>query len=77
MGTLADSALRKKRKEAHLALDRLWQSGLMRRKEAYHLIQLYMGLPEEDAHIAKFSMERCQQVIDYCDQFFASAYHAA
>lgn len=77
MGTLADGALRKRRVEAHKALDKLWQSGLMSRKEAYRLLQLSMGLPEDEAHIAKFSMERCQQVIDLCGQFFQSAHHAA
>ena len=73
MGTLANRELRKKRKEAHRALDKLWRSGLMSRKEAYRLLQLYLGLPEEEAHIAKFSMERCAQVIEYCGKFYQSA----
>lgn len=51
MGTLADKALRKKRHDAHVALDSLWKNGVMSRKEAYRLLQLSMGLPAEDAHI--------------------------
>lgn len=35
MGTLADKALRKKRHDAHVALDSLWKNGIMSRKEAY------------------------------------------
>lgn len=77
MGTLANRELRKKRKEAHRTLDKLWQSGLMSRKEAYRLLQLHFGLPEEDAHIAKFSLERCGQVIDYCSRFYETAAHHA
>lgn len=50
MGTLADKALRKKRHDAHVALDSLWKNGVMSRKEAYRLLQLSMGLPAEDAH---------------------------
>ena len=73
MGTLANKELRAKRKEAHQALDKLWQSGLMTRKEAYRLIQVYLGLSEEDAHIAKFSLLRCEQVIDYCNSFYKTA----
>ena len=37
MGTLADKALRKKRHDAHVALDSLWKNGIMSRKEAYRL----------------------------------------
>lgn len=36
MGTLADKALRKKRHDAHVALDSLWKNGIMSRKEAYN-----------------------------------------
>lgn len=73
MGTLADPALRKKRNQAHQALDRLWRSGLMSRTQAYRLLQLHLGLPPEEAHIAKFSMDRCDQVIAFCRQIAKSA----
>ena len=33
MGTLADKALRKKRHDAHVALDSLWKNGIMSRKD--------------------------------------------
>lgn len=77
MGTLADAALRRKRREAHLELDRLWESGLMSRAEAYRLIQLYLGIPPEDAHIGKFSAERCEKVAAFCRWFSTVAERAA
>ncbi len=69
MGTLANAELRKKRQKAHKALQQLIDRGLMSRSEAYHWLQLQMGLPQEDAHIAKFSDQRCEQVIQLCHQF--------
>ena len=77
MGTLADKALRKKRHDAHVALDSLWKNGVMSRKEAYRLLQLSMGLPAEDAHIAKFSAARCDEVIALSRRFRAAADKAA
>ena len=77
MGTLANRELRNKRRLAHAAFDQLWESGLMSRKEAYHWLQMQMGLPEEEAHIGNFSEYRCDQVIRLCDSFQAAAECAA
>ena len=73
----ADKALRKKRHDAHVALDSLWKNSVMSRKEAYRLLQLSMGLPAEDAHIAKFSAARCDEVIALSRRFRAAAARAA
>ena len=51
---------------AHSALNRLIDSSLMTRKQAYRWIQVQLGLPEPEAHIAKFSELRCQKVIELC-----------
>lgn len=72
MGTLANRPLRRKRIMAHDALDRLCAAGYMTKTEAYHWLQVQMGLPESEAHIAKFSELRCQQVFDLCEQFMCS-----
>ena len=69
MGTLANSSLRRKRRDAHIALQKLWDHGLMTRKEAYRWLQTQMGLTAEDTHIAKFSVQRCEQVIQLCHRF--------
>lgn len=77
MGTLADRNLRRKRMEAHAALSRLIDSGLMTRKQAYRWLQTQFGLPESEAHIAKFSELRCQKVIDLCRTFSQAQARAA
>ena len=77
MGTLADRNLRRKCMEAHAALSRLIDSGLMTRKQAYRWLQTQFGLPESEAHIAKFSELRCQKVIDLCRTFSQAQARAA
>ena len=77
MGTLADAVLRQKRRETHLELDRLWKNGLMSRAEAYRLIQFYLGVPSEDAHIGKFFVGRCEEVSAFCRWFSSAADQAA
>lgn len=70
MGTLADKNLRCKRIEAHKAFNRLWESGLMSKKQAYRWLQASLALPEQEAHIGRFSTFRCEQVIQMCGNFF-------
>ena len=77
MGTLADKGLRRRRMAAHAALRRVVDSGLMTKKQLYRCIQAEFGIPEEEAHIGKFSELRCQKVIDLCDRFFRPFAHAA
>lgn len=77
MGTLADRSLRQQRRQAHIALNQLWKQGLMTRKEAYRWLQVQLGLPEAEAHIARFSEFRCQQVIDLCGRFTDACKKAA
>lgn len=70
MGTLADSALRRKRIDAHRAFSRLWEDGLMTKKQAYLWLQAKLGLPAEEAHIGKFFLFRCEEVIRLCNDCF-------
>ena len=77
MGTPADRNLRRKRMEAHSELNRLIDSSLMTRKQAYRWLQTQFGLPEPEAHIAKFSELRCQKVIDLCRAFSRAQARAA
>ena len=69
--------LRHKRIAAHAAFNRLWQSGLMTKKAAYRWLQVQMGVPSNEAHIANFSEWRCDQVIQLCSQFFSPCGRAA
>lgn len=77
MGSLANAELRRKRIQAHAALDRLWESGLMSKKQAYLWLQVELGLPEQEAHIGRFSIFRCEQVIQLCGSFFCANKKAA
>ena len=77
MGTLADKSLRQKRRQAHIALNRLWEQGFMTRKEAYRWLQVQLSLPESEAHIGRFSAYRCEQVINLCSRFGGCGQRAA
>ena len=70
MGTLANAELRRKRIQAHAAFGRLEKNGLMSKRQAYLWLQAKLNLPEQEAHIGKFSTFRCDQVIQLCDGFF-------
>lgn len=70
MGTLANGDLRNKRIQAHKAFDRLWKSGLMTKWQAYKWMQGKLALPEQDAHIAKFSEYMCDRLISTCNQVY-------
>lgn len=72
MGTLADKRLRWLRRDAHVAMERLWNMGIMTKQETYRWLQTQMGIPPEDAHIAKFSEFRCEAVIRMCSRLAAS-----
>ena len=72
MGTLANRQLRQKRRAAHVAFNRLWQSNIMTRKEAYRWLQIQLGVDPEDAHIAKFLDYRCEETIRLCENFMRS-----
>ena len=64
-GTLANKELREWRKEAHKAVDPLWLSKSMKRKEVYQWIQDVMGLSSEEAHIGMMNIQQCKELIDY------------
>ena len=68
MGELANGDLRHKRIVAHRRFDRLWQEGVMSRDAAYRWLADYFSIPLGDAHIARFSEYRCDELIRKCDQ---------
>ena len=67
MGPLANGDLRNLRIRAHRRFDRIWQTGIMSRQDAYRWMADYFCLPLRDAHIGKFSEYRCQELIKKCD----------
>jgi len=63
-GTLANAALRSARTQAHAVFDPLWQTGRMRRAEAYVWLAEQMGVPFEQAHISMFDFKQCMKLMD-------------
>lgn len=63
LGSLAGPALRKLRREAHTEFNRLYQSGLMTKKEAYRWLSYMVQAPMEHAHIGHLGDYYCKVVI--------------
>ena len=66
LGELADGDLRHLRIRAHRIFDRIWQTGLMPRREAYRWMADYFALPMSEAHIGQFGTYRCKELIRKC-----------
>ena len=69
MGKIANAVLRLKRQEIHRIFDSFWKSRKWSRNKAYLWLASSMGIPEEDAHIAYFEMDECEQVIQLCRDY--------
>lgn len=66
LGTLANSILRIKRKEAHQVFDAFWKQKKMSRTEGYKWLSKQMGIPFKATHIGYFEIEDCEAVIELC-----------
>lgn len=65
LGTLADEATQKARKEAHAAFDLLWRGKTpWHRAQAYRALSRAMGV--RSAHISWFDANQCRRVVDLC-----------
>jgi phenylalanine-4-hydroxylase len=69
IGKFLDKQTQDWRIKAHQVFDKLFegQKPLMTRAEAYEYLQYLMKLDEKDAHIGRFSIAQCQEVIDLLD----------
>lgn len=63
LGTFANRRTRQARRAAHAAFDPLWQSGTMKRREAYRWLAEQLGLTAEECHIGRFTLEQCAEVV--------------
>lgn len=68
LGTLAGKELRCKRIEAHRVFNQLWESGLMKKWQAYKWMEAKLGLNSQQAHVARFSSYMCDELISVCKQ---------
>lgn len=66
MGTMANGELRHKRILAHKALDSYQKATHMNKWAGYVWLQVKLGMEPDKAHIAMFSEEECDRVIDLC-----------
>lgn len=64
LGTMAREELRELRKQCHAEFDLLWQSGRMRRKQAYRWMQRVLGLTRGEAHIGCLDESHCRWLLD-------------
>ena len=64
--TLANGDLRHKRIETHKVFSKLWDTGIMTKKQAYRWLRYIFGLSSEQAHIGQFSEYRCDELIRIC-----------
>jgi len=62
----ADKETRTKRIEAHEAFDQLWKplGAPYTRHQAYFEMRCMMSLSDDEAHIANFSKEQCERMIE-------------
>lgn len=69
----ADGETRRMRIEAHAAFDQIWQSGHMKRSEAYRWLSREVGSnsPNGEFHIGRATAEQCQRVIEAARLFMA------
>ena len=72
VGTLANGELRALRREAHRYFDRIYQSGLMSKQEAYAWLAEIVSAPMKHAHIGQLREYYCKLVIEESKQFLES-----
>lgn len=64
LGTPANAVVRHARMKAHDAFDLLWQSGRMKRSEAYVWIRRKLGV-FKDVHIGQSDVNTCLSIIAF------------
>ena len=72
MGTLAWPELRKLRRAAHVSFNRIYESGLKTKREAYHWLAGIVQAPMEYAHIGYRGEHYCRVVMEESGKRMAS-----
>lgn len=68
-GTVANGELRQLRRETHKVFNRLYESGYMKKDEAYLWLSKVMGCTRQQTHIGQFSEYTCKIVIEEVNKF--------
>lgn len=69
LGRLANKELRRWKNAAHAAFDPVWQTGRMKRPQAYKWLSEQMGYAPEKTHIGMFDVHECKRVIQICTAY--------
>lgn len=77
LGSLADTELRKLRKEGHKIFDSLWKEKKLfkSQKKAYAWLSEKMSLPFDFTHFGMFTNDQCQRAISLCNEILNIAHH--
>lgn len=67
LGRLANAELRAAKQMAHLAFDRKWKDGGMKRNEAYRWLAETLGIHKRECHIGMFDVSTCRRVVEVCE----------
>lgn len=73
LGIPADKATNAARIRAHRIFDAVWKTQKMSRNKAYAWLRRKMHLTKEEAHIAKFTREQCDQLIRLVNEQWSEA----
>lgn len=69
LGSPATEYLRRCRSDAHRAFDPLWQSGQLKRKQAYRMLAAFMEIEPWTCHIGWFDADQCLKVMGFVHAF--------
>ena len=61
----ADTQTRAERQAAHAIFDRIWQTGVMSRTQAYRKLSQFLNKKKRITHIAQFNYEECGKTIEF------------
>lgn len=85
LGRLANAELRKAKRDAHAAFDRLWQGKMKRdgvtKQEAmaaaYRWLAGQLEIDRKETHIGMMNPDQCRRVVEICAPFLAENRRAA
>lgn len=69
LGTMADQALRKARKDCKEPFEKIWQSDAMNRDQAYQWLAKNLGISIKYCHFGLFNIEQCLRARELCEQY--------
>lgn len=72
LGKLANRAIRKLRREAHMVFDTIWGSGLLPRGKAYAFLAMDLGISISACHFSLLSESQLKQSIEWAKNYVAA-----